>query len=188
MFKEKSLKHGIQVEYAVEEAPGTIIADEMKIKQVLVNLLSNAFKYAPDNSSVHVHARKVQSSPDNVIRGQAPYKVQSLKGIDSELRTLSAELDADFIEISVADTGPGIKPEDIPKLFQPFQQLETTLTKKVPGTGLGLNLCKNTSNSTAAGYGWRPRSGRGASSSSQSPSCGKITLRRDEDGTENTRH
>ena len=142
MFKEKSLKHGIQVEYAVEEAPGTIIADEMKIKQVLVNLLSNAFKYAPDNSSVHVHARKVQSSPDNVIRGQAPYKVQSLKGIDSELRTLSAELDADFIEISVADTGPGIKPEDIPKLFQPFQQLETTLTKKVPGTGLGLNLCK----------------------------------------------
>ncbi|MEK6689765.1 MAG: ATP-binding protein, partial [Nitrospirota bacterium] len=48
----------------------------------------------------------------------------------------------DFIEISVADTGIGISPDDQKRLFQPFQQLETTLSKKYPGTGLGLNLSK----------------------------------------------
>lgn len=48
----------------------------------------------------------------------------------------------DLVEISVEDTGIGIREEDLPRLFQPFQQLETLLTKKHPGTGLGLSLCK----------------------------------------------
>ena len=46
------------------------------------------------------------------------------------------------IRITVWDTGVGISKEDMPKLFQPFRQLETVLSKKYPGTGLGLNLCK----------------------------------------------
>lgn len=46
------------------------------------------------------------------------------------------------IEISVEDTGIGIKPEDMEKLFQPFQQIELTYTKKYEGTGLGLALTK----------------------------------------------
>ncbi len=49
---------------------------------------------------------------------------------------------ADFLEISVEDTGVGISKENQKRLFQPFQQLDTSLTKKYPGTGLGLNLCK----------------------------------------------
>ncbi|MDD5691741.1 MAG: ATP-binding protein [Candidatus Omnitrophica bacterium] len=49
---------------------------------------------------------------------------------------------ADFIEISVKDTGIGIKPEDLSKLFQTFSQIESTLTKTVEGTGLGLALTK----------------------------------------------
>ncbi|MCK9420948.1 MAG: PAS domain S-box protein [Nitrospirae bacterium] len=134
MFKEKSLKHGIHVEYAVEEALETIIADEMKIKQILVNLLSNAFKYTPEGGSVRVRARSVERDEG---RGTRDEKEQSSVVIASEASGRPSS-----IEISVTDTGPGIKPEDIPKLFQPFQQLETTITKKYPGTGLGLNLCK----------------------------------------------
>ncbi|MEW6109305.1 MAG: ATP-binding protein [Nitrospirota bacterium] len=60
----------------------------------------------------------------------------------SELRTDDSELDFDYIEITVEDTGIGISEEDRKKLFQPFQQLETKLSKKYEGTGLGLNLCK----------------------------------------------
>ncbi|HCC54301.1 MAG TPA: hypothetical protein DEQ20_05160 [Desulfobulbaceae bacterium] len=111
MFKEKSLKHGIHVEYNIEDVEA-IIADEMKVKQVLMNLLSNAFKHTPDRGSVRVSARKVRN------------------------------LENDFVEISVADTGPGISEANITRLFQPFQQLETTFSSKTPGTGLGLNLCK----------------------------------------------
>jgi len=46
------------------------------------------------------------------------------------------------IEISVKDTGIGIKPEDIQKLFKEFTQLESVYTKKYGGTGLGLALSK----------------------------------------------
>jgi len=49
---------------------------------------------------------------------------------------------ADFIEISVKDTGIGIKPADLSKLFQTFSQIESTYTKTVEGTGLGLALTK----------------------------------------------
>ncbi len=49
---------------------------------------------------------------------------------------------ADFVEVSVEDTGIGIKSEDIPKLFKPFSQLESVYTKTTKGTGLGLALAK----------------------------------------------
>ena len=52
------------------------------------------------------------------------------------------KLETDFIEISVSDTGVGIKPEDLPKLFQEFTQLESPYTTDHHGTGLGLALSK----------------------------------------------
>jgi PAS domain S-box-containing protein len=55
---------------------------------------------------------------------------------------VSAVRDGDYIEITVADTGLGIKGEDIPKLFQPFTQLESVYTKGYEGTGLGLALTR----------------------------------------------
>jgi CheY-like chemotaxis protein len=55
---------------------------------------------------------------------------------------VSAVRDGDFIEITVADTGMGIRKEDIPKLFQTFTQLESVYTKEYEGTGLGLALTK----------------------------------------------
>ena len=58
MFKEKVLKHGIRLQVEVEEGVGAITADERKIKQVLFNLLSNAFKFTLDGGSVHVQARR----------------------------------------------------------------------------------------------------------------------------------
>ncbi len=54
----------------------------------------------------------------------------------------SSEGEREYIEICIEDTGPGIKPEDMPRLFKPFQQLESTYEKKHQGTGLGLVLCK----------------------------------------------
>jgi len=56
--------------------------------------------------------------------------------------TLAAENKAGTIHIAVTDTGIGIKTEDLPKLFQPFRQLDTGLTRQHEGTGLGLAICK----------------------------------------------
>ncbi|HXE97612.1 MAG TPA: PAS domain S-box protein, partial [Dongiaceae bacterium] len=55
---------------------------------------------------------------------------------------VSAIKDGDFIEITVADSGMGIKTEDIPKLFHAFTQLESVYTKQYEGTGLGLALTR----------------------------------------------
>jgi len=120
MFKEKALKHHIKMEMEFDERIGNITADEIKIKQIMLNLLSNAFKFTPDGGSVFVKARRVHK----------------------EGRTQNDNLIEDFIEISVEDTGHGISEEDQKKLFQPFQQLSSSLTRAYSGTGLGLNLCK----------------------------------------------
>ena len=128
MFKEKALKHNIKVKYEVDERTGSVTADERRLKQVMFNLLSNAFKFTPDGGSVYVEAKKLRRS-----------EVEDF--LTSQPLNLSTS-DVDFIEISVEDTGIGIRHEDIDKLFQPFQQLEYTLTKKYEGTGLGLTLCK----------------------------------------------
>jgi PAS domain S-box-containing protein len=56
--------------------------------------------------------------------------------------TLHAEIVPGSIRISVADTGIGIKPEDLNMLFQPFRQIDSGLTRQHEGTGLGLAICR----------------------------------------------
>lgn len=111
MFKEKALRHGIRTETHVEDSLGSISADERKLKQALINLLGNAFKFTPEGGKITVNARR---APD----------------------------EEGAVEISVTDTGIGIREEDMPRLFQPFMQLQSVLTKEHEGTGLGLALSK----------------------------------------------
>lgn len=111
MFKEKAMRSSINFRTEIEEGIGYITADERKIKQVLINLLGNAFKFTPAGGTVTVAVRKLSDA-------------------------------GDFIEISISDTGIGISPEDQEKLFQPFQQIESSLTKTHGGTGLGLHICR----------------------------------------------
>ncbi|MBP7865829.1 MAG: hypothetical protein KA419_07745 [Acidobacteria bacterium] len=94
-----------------------IEADERKLKQILFNLLSNAVKFTPDGGAVTVAV----SHADGV-------------GPTGSL--------APRVRIAVADTGIGISPEDMGKLFTEFTQLESPFTKKFEGTGLGLALSK----------------------------------------------
>ncbi|MDY6874767.1 MAG: ATP-binding protein [Chloroflexota bacterium] len=56
---------------------------------------------------------------------------------------VECQVSADGLVMRVADTGIGIKPEDMGKLFEPFRQVETGLTRQYEGTGLGLSICKS---------------------------------------------
>jgi len=132
MLKEKAVKHGIKLDCELtRNADIEIEADERKLKQIMFNLLSNAVKFTPANGSVHVAARRVRSQELGVGSKEI-----------SKLRTPDPELDGDFIEISIEDTGIGIKTENLPRLFHEFTQLETAYTKGYEGTGLGLALTK----------------------------------------------
>ena len=115
LVKEKAMNHAIRLSLEIEPGAGAVLeADETKFKQIMLNLLSNALKFTPDGGNVAVRARKAG--------GAAP--------------------GAELLEISVADTGIGIKPEDMPKLFTEFGQLDNDYTKRYGGTGLGLALTR----------------------------------------------
>jgi PAS domain S-box-containing protein len=132
MFKEKAKKHGIGLQLEVEEGIGTFMADEIKVKQVIINLLSNSFKFTPDGGSISIAARQV--SDVGAIRRVA--RADEGRGTASPLQ------DDDFIEISVTDTGSGISEEDMERIFRPFEQIETAFKDKKEGTGLGLALSR----------------------------------------------
>ena len=137
MLREKAMKHSIKLSLDIApEADIQLQTDERKLKQVMYNLLSNAIKFTPNGGSVQITARKLGgaeggkgfSETSALSRGAPP--------------TVGFRTDGDFIEISVSDTGIGIKNEDLNRLFQPFSQLESAYSKKYEGTGLGLALTK----------------------------------------------
>jgi signal transduction histidine kinase len=119
MVKEKAVKHGIQLSLKIESAPDSLVADERKLKQVLYNLLSNAVKFTAEGGKVEV--------------GSA---IRHGNGLQNGSR------EGQELVVWVKDTGIGIEPQDIERLFTPFEQVEGSLSRKHQGTGLGLALTK----------------------------------------------
>ena len=91
--------------------PGELYGDELRIKQVLLNLLTNAVKFTSE--------------------GKITFTVKS----KTEEKTC-------LLTFSIADTGMGIKHEDIQKIFMLFQQVDTKRNRNIEGTGLGLSISR----------------------------------------------
>ena len=101
----------------VEREPGLPerwLVDGLRLEQVLVNLLTNAVKFT-DQGRVHL---RVKAAPQGEPRGPTGLLLQ------------------------VEDTGSGMSAEQLARLFQPFEQGDTSRTRRVGGTGLGLSICK----------------------------------------------
>jgi len=111
-----SSKHGIGFQVEAENGLPVLNADALKIKQVIYNLLSNAVKFSPDHSTVRIAARQVSAD-------RSPLHEPS-------------------IEIVVADEGIGIAARDHQMIFEPFHQVEATLSRRFGGTGLGLAIVR----------------------------------------------
>ncbi len=127
MIKEKAQKHNIKLTTKFEGMPKVIEGDARKLKQILYNLLSNSIKFTPDGGSICVSARK--------------HNKNSLEKIVKHSFTKSIPSD-DFLEISVRDSGIGLKSDDIERIFNPFEQADQARNRKYQGTGLGLSLTK----------------------------------------------
>jgi two-component system, cell cycle sensor histidine kinase PleC len=94
-------------------------ADYRAIKQILLNLLSNAIKFTPRGGRVTITASLIEETV--------------FSGLPAEQR----------VRIAITDTGIGIAKDDLLRLAQPFEQIESQLSKSQPGTGLGLALTKS---------------------------------------------
>jgi two-component system sensor histidine kinase/response regulator len=128
VLKERALSHHIRLHCEAEEI-GSIKVDQRKVKQIIFNLLSNAVKFTPDGGDVALRARRVERS-----------QLQGIPMIGDADTALAAGLH--YLELSVTDTGIGIGPDDLKRLFQPFVQLDSGLARRYEGTGLGLALIK----------------------------------------------
>jgi signal transduction histidine kinase/DNA-binding response OmpR family regulator len=140
----ESKRKDLQITYDIaSNVPDNIIGDKQRIKQMLGNLLSNAVKFTP-NGSITTKV-EVMSAADIYKKGLKP--TTSMNIIPTKkLSTQTVLYEESFagtwnyIKFSVADTGIGIRDDDIVRLFKSYEQLETSNTKKNKGTGLGLAI------------------------------------------------
>lgn len=133
IFRHEAAARNIRLELVMGSEKNLMMeGDAVKLKKVLFQLLSNAMKFTSDGGSVRVAVRRVRGSWFEV-RGSKENAAHS---------TQHAACEADFIEISVEDTGIGIQRENIARLFEEFKQLESPYTKRFAGTGLGLALAR----------------------------------------------
>ena len=96
------------------DTPSILHGDEVRLKQIISNLISNAVKYTPEGGTINVYVDFNDIDDQNIL-----------------------------LSIKVRDNGIGIKSEDIPNLFENFQRLELSRNRTVQGTGLGLAITKN---------------------------------------------
>ena len=111
MIRYKAEQKGLEFYIKVDESiPDSLIGDEVRIRQVIVNILNNAVKYTPE--------------------GSVTFDVRGEKTDEGNL----------LLRIASIDTGLGIKEEDKGKLFSKFQRLDVEKNRNVEGTGLGLSI------------------------------------------------
>lgn len=112
--KEKKLKFEVSMQANV---PQFIIGDVTRLRQILLNLVSNALKFT-DSGSVRIGVRLAS---EKVPTGDHSFQLL----------------------FSITDTGIGMSPEQMERLFQPFSQATASTSRKYGGTGLGLLICKS---------------------------------------------
>jgi PAS domain S-box-containing protein len=132
IIREKAALRHIRLTMDDAAALGTVQADARKVKQIVYNLLSNAVKFTIDGGQVTLRAARVPRSEVGTLSG--PWQGRSLP--------LAASDFAEFLKISVSDSGIGISPAGLEQLFKPFSQIDSGLARKFEGTGLGLAMVK----------------------------------------------
>lgn len=126
-FDGVAKEHSINFSTFEQENLPLIYADLQQISRVLTNLVSNAIKFTPEGKSITIKSE---------LKNAADIEVNDC--FNDELQTLNG----DYVVVSVADEGIGIKDENLLKVFEKFTQIENTLSRKVGGTGLGLPIAK----------------------------------------------
>jgi signal transduction histidine kinase len=112
--RSQTLEKNIQIESHIDpEIPKTVIGDQLRISQILLNFISNAAKFTR-SGTIRVSADLISQHNDSLV-----------------------------VKFSVRDTGVGISEETMAKLFQPFVQADASTSRRYGGSGLGLSIAKH---------------------------------------------
>lgn len=113
LFQDSAHQKGLGLVVQIDpQVPTTLFGDDLRLAQVLTNLMSNAIKFTP-NGEVRLNIQLVEQQSQSAI-----------------------------VEFAVCDTGIGLSAQQINRLFQPFTQADSSTTRKYGGTGLGLVICQ----------------------------------------------
>ena len=132
IVREKAATRQIHLVLETPDELGSLLADTRKVKQIIYNLLSNAVKFSSDGGRVILRAEPVSRAEVGLLTG--PRVGRSFPLAESDFPM--------FLKLSVTDTGIGISAEGLAKLFTPFNQIDSGLSRKFEGTGLGLAMVK----------------------------------------------
>ena len=116
MISVRTEAKGLELKLDIDKTmPKMLNGDEVRIKQVITNILTNAVKYTEKGSvTLKINGEGLLHDPDRVV-----------------------------LKVTVSDTGIGIKEEDMKKLFSKFERIEEKRNRNIEGTGLGMNITKN---------------------------------------------
>ncbi|WP_379131349.1 response regulator [Paenibacillus sp. sgz500958] len=114
LFSAEAGKKNLELAYFIDQnIPRLLHGDMTRLRQVLINLVSNAIKFT-NHGGVYLVASSIETLDNRVV-----------------------------LEFTVKDTGIGVSPDKCDRLFQPFSQLDSSMSRKYGGTGLGLAICKS---------------------------------------------
>ncbi len=123
----------------------SIRVDDRRCRQVLINLLINAVKFTPEGGCVTLDLSIVdlRREKDATKRGERSFTIADNEILNEILIGPEVKVGSPWrIAFSIIDTGIGIAPENMDKLFQSFSQIDSSLSRQYAGTGLGLALVK----------------------------------------------
>ncbi len=125
LFALTAASKKIELVYLIApEVPPWIVGDVTRLRQVVVNLVNNAVKFTPGGSiAVEVRRASAGTAHPGFTRSATPFPTDTL------------------LEFTVRDTGIGIPPDRLDRLFRAFSQVDSSTTRKYGGTGLGLAIC-----------------------------------------------
>lgn len=155
----KKLKFEIHTQPDISES---FLADPQRLKQILVNLLSNAYKFT-EKGSITVRVERASADDLNDLH-LLPLDKISLKQLE-DINDRGSSNNAGewrYIKISVMDTGIGIHQGDRDKLFKIFSQIDSSTTKKYQGTGLGLAITHRLCELMHGAIGFTSKYGKGS--------------------------
>jgi signal transduction histidine kinase len=153
LVQPQATAKGIRVYDLGGSGPGVpYVGDEHRARQILVNLLSNAVKFTPPGGQITVACGAAPEPEPGVLPG----------GPGADRRWADDARPAGWAFVQVEDTGPGIAPDLLPQLFEPFVQADGALTREQGGTGLGLAISRRLARLMGGDLVARSRPGAGA--------------------------
>ncbi|MBE9119659.1 response regulator [Tychonema sp. LEGE 07199] len=144
LLAPRASEKGLELAYFIDDSvPKNILGDVTRLRQILVNLLGNAVKFTESGEIVvSCTARKIEPVATKILPEIT--NILALKPLATKEEKLPSNRQYE-IQFAVQDTGIGIPPDRIDRLFKAFSQVDASTTRQYGGTGLGLAISQRLS-------------------------------------------